>query len=276
MNNLHLKILLGIWQLREWVISTIKSISFSKSIETEAAKLLEPVFKRTDKLLEKSSFLKRFDWLLDMGALRSRSATVILLIFTIAAWKGIVTTENGHIGTDHSIFPLMAIVSVYNPVVAVGSALIFGAADLIQKIFNNDILGAGNWSLNHLSALFGYIIAYSAPITMGFLPGILSRTMRHIAHLFFAGRPSDQADGFPEGLNNQAFFEWLSGVLGAAFGGWFTMHEAAPPMEAPAFLMRPDPDPYCHQLEVEILKSEADNGAAGGAAGETTRPRRLS
>lgn len=276
MNNLHLKILLGIWQLREWFIATIKSIAFAGSVEARAAKTLEPVYRRADHLLETRPILKRFDWLLDLGALRSRSSTVILLILAIAAWKGIVTTENGHIGTDHSIFPLLAALSVYNPIVAIGAVLVFGVADIIQKIFNNDILGASDWSLNHLSALFGYILAYSALVTMGLLPGVLSRVARQTTHKLFANHPSEQADGIPEGLTNQVFIEWLSSIVGAAFGGWFVMHEAAPPMEAPAFLMRPDPDHYCHEIEVKILQAEAGNGAAGGAAGETTRPRRLS
>lgn len=272
MRDIHLKALSWIWQTQEFLINVFASVPFWNELQRAAAFILTPIYVISEKLMEKLPFLKQLDWVLEIGTIRNRPAILVILVLATAFWKGLATTPLGHIATDTSVYPLLAFVSVYHPFLAVLSAVSFGIGDFIQKLFNNDIFLADDYTLNHFSALIGYLIAYSSIVLMGLLPGILSRVARKGTRLFITG--TETAEAVPDEVTNKAFLEWLMGVIAAAFGGWYVMHEIAPTLEKPAFVMRPDPDYSCYHSEVDILDNGAAKGAAGGAAGNLTKRKR--
>jgi len=228
-------------------------------------------------------FLRRFERYLELESLRKRSPVILAFSITLLAFRGILTSPNGHIGTDVSVFPFLTLVSCFNPVLGGLSGLAFGAADFLQKLVKPDIYGAMKWSdPNYKGALGGYVAAYSITLWMGVMPGVVSRIGRNVAISLFqkirAKRASAHADGAtPPPFDSMAGGAGLLGsILGAMVTAFTGVRFVAPVLEWPAFHWRPNPDVSCYKSELLTLESTAPRSAAagvvGGAIAATTPP----
>lgn len=267
----------GLGQIRQAVIEGVTGIPGWSTLDRAAARVFSPVQGLVLRAQARSATLRKLEWLVGLSSFRRLSPAFILIVIVFAFWRGLRITPLGHIGTDPLIYPLLAAASTLNPPLAVVAAVSFGVGDLVQKTLRNDIYLAETGSANHVAALGGYAVAYSALVVMGLLPGVLSRVARRLARRGMnAVRPlSASADGeaVPGESPPRPFAELVAGVAGAAAGGYAGMHEVAPTLEEPAFLWRPDPDESCLADEVQTyLEGRAGSGALGGGAGNAADP----
>ncbi|MDP1587116.1 MAG: hypothetical protein Q8M07_05205 [Prosthecobacter sp.] len=254
-------------------------LPFWKDVERICLIVAGPIRGVASLALRLFPFLRRFEKYLEVESLRSRSPVILAFSITLLAFRGILTSPNGHIGTDLSVFPLLTLISSFNPFLGGLSGLVFGAADLVQKLVKPDIYGAMTWSHpNYMGALVGYIAAYSITVWMGVMPGLVSRIGRDFARKIWAKRATAHADG----ATPLPFDSWTgaAGLLGSMVGAMVTaftgVRFVAPILEWPAFHWRPSPDVSCYNAELATLKATASRsavmGVIGGAAVATTPP----
>lgn len=224
--------------------------------------------------------LKKLEWLLEIEMLTKRHPVILSLSLLYTAWRGIMTTPLGHIGTDKMIYPMLGAIGGFNPFLGMMCGVTYGMADLVQKLLMPDMYGAQRWlDPNYWGGMAGYVVAYSSLMLMGLFPGMMSRVFRQGVKLALKTVVSRRADG-PEGWDEAAqsfaepvnpVAELLAAMAGGAAGGWLVMHEVAPITESPAFYWRPNPDVSCHNLEVNThLAGRAPVGGAGAAVGGAT------
>lgn len=219
-------------------------------------------------------FLRRFEKYLELESLRTRSPVILAFSITLLAFRGILTSPNGHIGTDLSVFPLLTLISCFNPFLGGLSGLVFGAADLVQKLIKPDIYGAMTWSHpNYVGALGGYVVAYSITVWMGVMPGLVSRIGQNVAISVFRKIWAKRATAHADGATPLPFDSWTgaAGLLGSIVGAMVTaftgVRFVAPILEWPAFHWRPSPDVSCYNAELATLKASASRSAVSGVVG---------
>ena len=260
-------------EFRGTVGDTVKRIPHWTGIVEYAGWMCAPLQRLARATLRKFPALRKLEWLLEIEALSRRHPVVLALSMLFVVWRGLKTTSLGHIGTDSTIYPFLALISGYNPFLGLVCGGLFGAADLVQKFFMPDIYGARGWGdINYWGAMFGYLIAYSSTMWMGMVPGIMARVFRRLARhgleKEWFGRADATADGAILDHPLAPVVELIGSVLGGALGSFFSMHSLAPHMEEPAFKMRVQKDFSCHQLETRILQNHAPfNGLTGGVGG---------
>jgi hypothetical protein len=216
-------------------------------------------------------WLSKLEWLFEIRALATRAPFLIVLSAGICAWRGGKTTLYGHIGTDRAIYPLMAALSSFNPYLAVCCAILFGVADLGQKLYVDDIYGApSRFSLDYGGALTGYVVSYSSLVLMGLAPGVVSRAFRK-AMIWVLSRAC-YADGASEKQHVPSLAEDIAALAGSGLAGWGAMGCGAPVLESAAFDLRPHPDVSCFQTEVGLLRAGAPFAGFGAAAGAVLGP----
>ncbi len=221
--------------------------------------------------------LKKLEWLLEIEMLTRRHPVILSLSLLYTAWRGIMTTPLGHIGTDKMIYPMLGAIGGFNPFLGMMCGVTYGMADLLQKLVMPDMYGAQKWlDPNYWGGMAGYVVAYSSLMLMGLFPGMMSRVFRlgtRAVMKKFAARRADGAGGWDEATQSfveqpNPLAELLAAMAGGAAGGWVIMHEVAPITESPAFYWRPSPDVSCHNLEVNThLEGRAPIGGGGAAVG---------
>ncbi len=278
-----------LWQLRDAVGKALARLPLWPDIVRLAAILVSPVTGAARATLSAFPFLRRLEWLLEVESLTKRHPVVLALALLYVLWRGWRTTTHGHIGTDASIYPFMAIVSGFNPCLGIACGVFYGIGDLIQKFLRPDMFGVpkGRADVNFWPAMFGYTVSYSSLMCMGVVPGVLARVARHTARgvlrAVFVRRASAVADGAGPGAPGAAtagpsasgaaaesfpLAEFVAAVVGGGVGGYVTMSVLAPKLSVPAFMWRPNPDVSCLKLEVGTwLVGRADVGAQAGGAG---------
>jgi len=258
-------------------------LPFWKDVERICLIVAGPVRGIASLALRLFPFLRRFEKYLEVESLRTRSPVILAFSITLLAFRGILTSPNGHIGTDLSVFPLLTLISCFNPFLGGLSGLVFGAADLVQKLVKPDIYGAMTWSHpNYMGALVGYIAAYSITVWMGVMPGLVSRIGRDFAISFFRKIWAKRATAHADGATPLPIDSWTgaAGLLGSMVGAMVTaftgVRFVAPILEWPAFHWRPSPDVSCYNSELATLKATASRpavmGIIGGAVVTTTPP----
>lgn len=127
--------------------------------------------------------LRKAEWLLEIEALSKRHPVGLAFALSLTAFRGLLPSTNGHIGTAEVIFPLLGGISGFNPYLGMLCGVAYGIADLFQKLLWNDIYDTpgGRTSIQYWGAMAGYCIAYSSTVAMGMLPGVSSRVCRLIA-----------------------------------------------------------------------------------------------
>jgi hypothetical protein len=127
--------------------------------------------------------LRRAEWLLEIEALSRRHPVGLAFALSLVAFRGLLPSQNGHIGTAEVIFPLLGGISGFNPYLGLLCGVAYGVADIFQKLLWNDIYDTpgGRMSVQYWGAMIGYCIAYSSTVAMGMLPGVSSRVCRLIA-----------------------------------------------------------------------------------------------
>ena len=258
-------------------------LPFWKDVERYSLLVAGPIRGIAGLTLRILPFLRRAERYLEIESLRKRSPVILAVSVLFITFRGLMTSPNGHIGTDIAVFPFLTLVSGFNPFLGAICGIVFGFADLLQKLIHPDIYGAMKWTdPNYPGAMLGYLIAYSATVWMGLVPGVLSRVGRNIAISIFqkirsrrAAAKADGAtpapqDGITEGVG------LLGSIIGGFLGGFTGVRFVAPVLEKPAFYLRPNPDVSCYNSEVGTLKATSPNsgatGIAGGAIGATRPP----
>lgn len=250
------------------------SLPFWKEVEKLAMIVAGPVRKIAAFALRRFPFLRRFEKYLETEALTRRSPVLLAISILFIVYRGLMKSENGHIGTDVAVYPFLTIVSTFNPFLGALCGICFGAADLIQKLLRPDIFGANHFGdANYYGAMAGYVVAYSVTIWMGLFPGLLSRIGRSVAIGIFqkirGSRAAAHADGAtppPEDSLADAV-GLLGSIVGGIAGGYTGVRFVAPALEKPAFYWRPEPDVSCYTSEVETLIETAPTSAIAGAVG---------
>ncbi len=253
--------------------------AFWKPVVNGSTRVCAPVVALASGTLNALPFLRKLEWLLEIDALTKRHPVLLAFSMIFVALRGIQTTPLGHIGTDPVIYPLMGMISGFNPFLGLVCGAVYGAADLLQKLVLPDMYGARGWTdLNYWGGMIGYTVAYSSLMMMGVFPGMFSRCMRALVRIimkkFFAKRIAAMADGaVPLGAAVNPIAELAAAAIGGYAAGWLVMHQVAPVAEQPAFMWRPNPDINCHHLEVNThLKGRADVGGAGSMVGAAISP----
>ena len=219
-------------------------------------------------------FLRRFERYLEIESLKKRPPVILALSIVFLVFRGLMTSPNGHIGTDTAVFPFLTLVSGFNPFLGGLCGIAFGAADLVQKIVRPDIYGAMKWSdPNYPGALGGYVLAYSITIWMGVVPGVLARIGRNIAIARFQKmrmkKAAAHADGAtpppPDAMTGPAGL--LGAMIGGLIGGFTGVRMVAPILEWPAFHFRPSPDISCYKSELGTLRATSPRSGMSGILG---------
>lgn len=249
-------------------------LPFWKDVEKISLIVANPVRGIASLALRLFPFLRRFEKYLELESLRTRSPVILAFSITLLAFRGILTSPNGHIGTDTSVFPLLTLISCFNPFLGGLSGLVFGAADLVQKLVKPDIFGAMTRSHpNYLGALGGYVAAYSITVWMGVMPGLVSRIGRNFTISVFRKIWAKRATAHADGATPLPFDSWTgaAGLLGSIVGAMVTaftgVRFVAPILEWPAFHWRPSPDVSCYNAELATLKATASRSAVTGVLG---------
>jgi hypothetical protein len=249
-------------------------LPFWKDVERISLIVAGPVRGVASLALRLFPFLRRFEKYLEVESLRSRSPVILAFSITLLAFRGILTSPNGHIGTDLSVFPLLTLISSFNPFLGGLSGLVFGAADLVQKLVKPDIYGAMTRSHpNYMGALAGYVAAYSITVWMGVMPGLVSRIGRDYAISLFRKIWVKRTTAHADGATPLPFDSWTgaAGLLGSIVGAMVTaftgVRFVAPILEWPAFHWRPSPDVSCYNAELATLKATASRSAVTGIVG---------
>lgn len=249
-------------------------LPFWKDVERISLIVANPVRGIASLALRLFPFLRRFEKYLELESLRTRSPVILAFSITLLAFRGILTSPNGHIGTDLSVFPLLTLISCFNPFLGGLSGLVFGAADLVQKLIKPDIYGAMTWSHpNYMGALGGYVVAYSITVWMGVMPGLVSRIGQNVAISVFRRIWAKRAVAHADGATPLPFDSWTgaAGLLGNIVGAMVTaftgVRFVAPILEWPAFHWRPSPDLSCYKAELATLEASASRSAVMGIVG---------
>lgn len=216
---------------------------------------------------------RRFDPYLGLGELRRVNPLLGLIPMALLFVFGLVRSEFGHMDTVPAIFPIMALISGLNPFVGILSGLAYGLGDLLQKFVVDDVFYEGvRTAGDYWGARAGYLIAYSALILFGILPGVLSRAGRRIALRVTADQRG--GGGLPVPGPVGAGVNVVAGLIGAVIGGAAGSLAAAAAWKgavAPAFLLRPSPDHSCHALSgsnvIHAIPSASVAGGVGGGVG---------
>jgi hypothetical protein len=257
-------------EVRAAVGETVGRIPHWAEIVQYATRICAPLQRFAQATLRKFPGLRKLEWLLEIESLTRRHPVVLALSMLFVIWRGLKTTSLGHIGTDSTIYPFLALISGYNPFLGLVCGGLFGVADLVQKFFVPDIYGARGWGdINYWGAMFGYIIAYSSTMWMGMAPGIMARVCRRLARYAWdkvRGRADATADGATPAHDAIGFgVELLGSVMGGAATSFISEHSLAPHLEKAAFMTRVQKDFSCHRLETRILQNAAPfTGFTGG------------
>jgi hypothetical protein len=284
------------------VIEFLRRIPGSQQVEGFADIATRPIRNLASFFLRKFPGLKRWEWLLEIDRLQKIHPTMLLVLLVYVFYRGTQTTYLGHIATDMVIYPFLGAISYFNPFLGILSAVAFGIGDLLQKLVFNDIYGSvgtgqvaalgAYGDANYWGGIVGYCIAYSSIVMAGLVPGMMARVFRLAARkmlaFFFFRKTAAVADGATPGNSGAGgsgsggtsslmpggseptypVAEFVASILGAGMGGAGVMYGLAPTMEAPAFLLRPNPDYSCHDVEVaSYLKRPAFRQGIGGPAG---------
>jgi len=195
---------------------------------------------------------------------------VVLGGAAVAAVMGFYLSRLGHIETTPVINLVMPFISCINPTLGLLSAIAFGVADFIEKLFTNNVYyeSHGGGLGDYIGARIGYIIAYSAVAAWTVLPGLLSRALggrvRRWAEERAAAR-SIGAGAVPTGTKR--FLELAAGSVGAAIGGGLA-NVLNIGLQAPAFMLRPTPDFSCFNAAINhLLDPSLSTGVPATATG---------
>ncbi len=266
-------------KVRTKIVGFFTGLPFWGEVEKFSMIVAGPVRGVAGATLKMFPFLKRAEKYLEIDSLRKRSPVILAISIVFLIFRGLMTSPNGHIGTDTSVFPALTMISAFNPFLGGLCGVVFGAADLIQKFINPDIYGAmERTDPDYGGAMFGYLIAYSIVIWMGVVPGVMTRVGRNMAISFvmklWRKRNAANADGaIPPGQEALAGGAAIvGGALGGGLTGYASVSVVAPVLEWPAFYLRPDPDVDCYHSEVKTLRATAPNSGGAGLAGGTIPP----
>lgn len=267
------KILDMAFAVRVWILAALDGLAVGRALTLLVSALHTPFVNLARRLLRAAPVLKKYEWLLEIDSFsRSRPfVPVVLMLYVI--WRGLKTTMYGHIGTDSIIYPLMAVVSGYNPFLGCVCGALFGVADLIQKLVASDVAGAQRGvNLDYLGAMVGFTVGYFSLMMMGLLPGVLLRACRRgIRSILnpFLRRPNPASGDSSWGANTTVLFlgELAAGAIAGCLSGYWIMRYVAPVTNRPSFYWRPHPEGACYNLEVNVLRELRPAAASGGLIG---------
>src|ERR1700733_14818886 len=150
-------------RFRIWLSNTMQDLPLWEELNFFSMLIAGPVRAFARYSLVRMPWLEKYEWLLETRSLATRTPVLIAISASLCVWRGSRVTPFGHIGTDRAIYPLIAAGSSFNPYLGVCCAILFGIADLLQKLYINDIYGASSrLSLDYWGALVGYGVSYSA------------------------------------------------------------------------------------------------------------------
>lgn len=240
---------------------------------TDPAQLLARWRARAEERLDRirsSRLGRRVDPYLGFSELRRFNPLLAVLPMGLLLVFGLVRSQFGHMDTVPAIFPIMALISGLNPFVGILSGLAYGAGDLLQKFVVDDVFYEGiRTAGDYWGARVGYLIAYSALILFGILPGVVSRVGRRVAVRIV--RDQRGGVGLPPPNPVVAGAHVLAGIVGAVVGGVAGSLTAAFAWKgavAPAFLLRPSADHSCYALSgTNVIEAIPTASTAGGIGG---------
>jgi hypothetical protein len=213
---------------------------------------------------------RRLDPYLGFSELRRFNPLLALLPMGLLLVFGLVRSQFGHMDTVPAIFPIMALISGLNPFVGILCGLAYGAGDLVQKFVVDDVFYEGiRTAGDYWGARAGYLIAYSALILFGILPGVFSRVGRRVAVRIVGDQRGGV--GLPPAGPVAAGAHVVAAIVGAVVGGVAGSLAAAFAWKgavAPAFLLRPSADHSCYALSgtnvIEAIPTASTGGGIGG------------
>ena len=216
-------------------------------------------------------FYARLAPFLELDRLASLKSWVLLGSLGLPALLGLYSSPYGHIDTTPFIYQVMPIISGINPALGLLGGIVFGIADMAEKMVTNNIYGVSG-SGDYFGARMGYLIAYLAVIIAGVVPGVLARVFRNAARRIMAERAVRTADGGQfTGTSNSNIIELAASALGGAIGG-AAANAAAIGLEMPAFYLRPNPDYSCYSAAVGNLTNGIPPSGVAGAVGGVIPP----
>lgn len=192
------KFLMELKKAIDSIVKAVESIPGYAQFVKFCEKLVSPVVGFARGTLKLFPGLTKLEWLLEIERLTKMNPVILalLLLFTIA--RGLLPTQFGHIGTDTIIFGFLGAMSMFNPFLGLSLALAFVIGDYTQKIIYPDMYGATGRDMNYVGAMAGYLVAYSAPLLAGLMPGMMSRVsrlaMRKILAPLFQKKAMSSAD----------------------------------------------------------------------------------
>jgi hypothetical protein len=264
-------------KMRMDISNSLNRIPVWHEVVRIAAMVCSPVVGLARAVLRIFPRIRRMEWLLEIESLTKRHPVVLALTMLYVVWRGLQTTNLGHIGTDPILYPLMGAISGFNPFLGLVCGALYGIGDLAQKLVWPDMYGAQGWTdANYWGGMAGYVVAYSSVMIMGIFPGMLSRVFRALIRvvlqkLIFRHSAASADGAVPLDAGAYPLAELIAAAVGAYLGGYLVMHQVAPVTESPAFYWRPHPDVSCHNLEVNThLKGRAGIGGFGSAVGGAT------
>lgn len=208
---------------------------------------------------------------LELDRLASLKPWILFGSLGLPALLGLYSSQYGHIDTTPFIYQVMPIISGINPVLGLLGGIVFGIADIAEKMVTNNIYGVSG-SGDYFGARMGYLIAYLAVIVSGVVPGVLARVFRNAARRIMAERAVRTADGGQfTGTSNTNIIELAASALGGTLGG-AAANAAAIGLEMPAFYLRPNPDYSCYSAAVGNLTNGIPPSGVAGALGGAIPP----
>ena len=123
--------------------------SWGKSIPTEQGPL-GPVFRILRRILALAALwlpripiLGRLSTILGVGELARMNPFLALGALGLALLLGLYKSPLGHIDTVPFLYPIMAIISSFNPALGMVAGVAFGIGDLIEKMATNQVYYSG-------------------------------------------------------------------------------------------------------------------------------------
>ncbi len=230
--------------------------------ERVLGRVTAPVFRGLSRL----PFYSRLAPYLGLNQLARLHSLVVLASLVVPALLGFYSSQYGHIDTTPWLFQVMPIISYISPMLGLLGGVVFGIADMAEKMVTNNIYGATGFG-NYVGARVGYLISYSSVIVLGVLPGLLARVFRLTARRIMAASATRSTDGGEfVGTFTQQAIETAASIVGLMAGAGIAPLIAIP-LELPAFYFRPNPDYSCYSAAVNNLRNVTRSAAATAGIG---------
>ena len=102
-------------KFQQWVAASVQKIPGWSEIEAAATQVTYPLRKTAEFALARFPWLRRAEWLFETERLQKYPPVLLAGTILFTALRGLMTTSLGHLGTDATIYPVLAIISGFNP-----------------------------------------------------------------------------------------------------------------------------------------------------------------